>query len=301
MKRSFTMIWMIAVAAVAGTGAAQAELPRVVVSIEPLHALVSGIMDRVAIPELLVRGTVSPHDYRLRSSQKRKLSEADLVIWAGDGLDDFMAEAVADLPETTRVIKITDLDLPVKLPLRTTGMWTKDPVPEDGTVDPHLWLDTDNAAALVDAFSRALIEIDRTHKIDYGRNARTINARLGGLHRQLRRALGPYRGIPFVTQHDALQYLEQKYGLEAIGALMTGPVSLGSTDHIDELIEEAEALDARCVLVQPQFEDLMNGGVAEGDALRAVEIDPLHSDQRGLNAYFEMMRTLPKAVAACIG
>jgi len=302
MRRALSPLWILAAAVLGFAGPALAEAPRVVISVQPIHALVSGLMDRVAIPDLLVRRDASPHDYRLRASQKRKLAEADLVVWVGDGLDDFMAEAIAELPPATRVIKITDLDLPVRLPLRTSDLWRKDGPAAGERTDPHVWLDTDNAAVIVAALSRALIGLDRAHKIDYGRNDETIRARLGGLHRQLRRALNPYRGIPIIVQHDAFQYLEQRYGLEVIGAVMTGS---GSGDapppaHVEELVDEATALDAGCLMAQPQFNRGGADAFAAEAGLRVVDMDPLHADQRGISVYFEMMRALPKAIAACL-
>ncbi len=257
-------------------------------------------MDRVANPDLLARGKASPHDYRLRASQQQLLAEADLVIWAGDGLDDFMADAMANLPPTARVIKVTDLDLPVRLPPRTTGLWRKDGPSGDGQVDPYVWLDTVNAVAIAEAIARALIDLDREHKINYVRNRDTVSARLGGLDRQLRRALEPFKGVPFIVQNDAFQYLERRYGLDFVGALETGhDGGTASDDHLAELIEEAEILGIACVLAQPQFDRAAVDSFAADAGVEIVDMDPLYADQRGVNAYFEMMRTLPKALAAC--
>jgi zinc transport system substrate-binding protein len=294
-------IWVVAAAVLGFPGTGRAEAPQVVVSVQPIHALVSGVMNRVAIPDLLVRRGASPYDFKLRASLRRKLAEADLVVWVGGGLDDFMVEAIADLPPTTRVIKITDLGLPVTLPLRTTGLWRKDDPAAGARIDPHVWLDPDNATAIVDIVARALTEIDRLHKIDYSRNREIVGSRLGGLHRQLRLALDRYGDIPFVVQHDAFQYLEQRYGLEIIGALMTGTADGGMPppDHVEELADEAVALDAGCVMAQPEFDPAIAGDFAAAAGLDVVPMDPLFFDSTGLAAYFDMMRALPKAVAAC--
>ena len=52
--------------------AAAAE-PKVVVTIKPLHALVAQVMAGVGVPELLVKGSASPHTYALRPSETRAL------------------------------------------------------------------------------------------------------------------------------------------------------------------------------------------------------------------------------------
>ena len=43
--------------------------PKVVVTIKPLHALVAQVMAGVGVPELLVKGSASPHTYALRPSR----------------------------------------------------------------------------------------------------------------------------------------------------------------------------------------------------------------------------------------
>ena len=300
MKYALTTIWMITAAVLGNPAIAQVDGPRVVVSVQPIHALVSGIMARVAIPDLLVRRGASPYDFRLRASQRRLLAEADLVIWVGGGLDDFMIEAIAELPPTTQVIKIIDLDLPVKLPPRTTGLWRKD-TPAAGRIDPHVWLDIENARAIAVAVARALARYDRLNKIRYGRNREIMGSRLGGLHRQLRLALDRFGDLPFVVQHDAFQYLERRYGLESIGAVMTGTSAeaVPPADHIEELVEEAEAVAAGCVMAQAEFDPAIADAFAATAGLDVIPMDPLFADATGLDAYFSMMRALPKSVAAC--
>ena len=54
--------------------------PSVAVDIAPLHSLVSQVMDGVGSPDLLIPAEASPHDYRLRPSQAKALSEADVVL-----------------------------------------------------------------------------------------------------------------------------------------------------------------------------------------------------------------------------
>ena len=62
---------------------ASATIPRVAVSIAPLHSLVSALMQGVAEPDLLIPPGQSPHGYQLRPSETRQLSAADLVVWVG--------------------------------------------------------------------------------------------------------------------------------------------------------------------------------------------------------------------------
>ena len=70
---------------------AHAEI-NVVSSVKPLHSLVSGVMEGVARPDLIVKGSASPHTYSLRPSQARQLEDADLVFWMGHELESFLEQ-----------------------------------------------------------------------------------------------------------------------------------------------------------------------------------------------------------------
>ncbi len=61
--------------------------PEIVVSIQPLHSLVAGVMHGVSEPYLLLKGRQSPHHFQLKPSDARRISNADLVIWVGPLLE----------------------------------------------------------------------------------------------------------------------------------------------------------------------------------------------------------------------
>ena len=88
-----------------------AEAPRVVVSIKPLHALVSEVMSGVGEPMLLFSNSASPHDTRLRPSRVRALSRAQLVVWVGPALERSLASTLVNINSANRH-GLAALDLP---------------------------------------------------------------------------------------------------------------------------------------------------------------------------------------------
>ena len=81
----------------AGTLAARAEAPDVVVSIKPIHSLVAAIMQGVGEPGLIVEGAASPHTYSLKPSNAAALQDADVVFWVGHGLEAFLEKPLESL------------------------------------------------------------------------------------------------------------------------------------------------------------------------------------------------------------
>jgi len=73
--------------------------PNVVVSIKPIHSIVSALMEGVSSPQLLLESSDSAHTFHLKPSQLTLLSNADLVITIGDGFE-------TGLKKTLRNIKV---------------------------------------------------------------------------------------------------------------------------------------------------------------------------------------------------
>ena len=80
--------------------AAQADAPRVITDIAPVHSLVSMVMEGVGTPELLLAQGASPHDFSLRPSHARALQQADLVIWTGADLSPWLGDVLTSLAPT---------------------------------------------------------------------------------------------------------------------------------------------------------------------------------------------------------
>ena len=75
---------------------------KVVVSIKPVHSLVSYVMDGVGKPSLLVDGSASPHTFQLKPSHATMLQEADLVFWIGEDLESFLKDPLDSIANESR-------------------------------------------------------------------------------------------------------------------------------------------------------------------------------------------------------
>ena len=98
------------------------ESPQVAVSIKPIHSLVSGIMDGVGTPQLIVKSG-SPHGYTLRPSEARTLSHADLVIWVGHELESFLDKPLKTLAKDAKKLELADQLAGSLLTKRDFGNW----------------------------------------------------------------------------------------------------------------------------------------------------------------------------------
>ncbi|EHQ51558.1 periplasmic solute binding protein [Ectothiorhodospira sp. PHS-1] len=295
--------------------------PRVVVSIPPIHNLVSGIMEGVAEPVLLVPGGASPHDYALRPSDMRHLQSAQVVIWVGRDLEGFLERPLARLPESvTKVTLLKDAHL-VRHELREGGIWDRH---DHGhghdhnhghshshshshghdhhhDVDSHVWLSPENAARIVRHVADVLADKDPDHADRYGENRDRILARLETLDATLQARLEPVRGRPFIVLHDAYQYFERHYGLTPAGSVTVDPARPAGARRIQEIRQRIQDSDAICVFSEPQFRPAIVETLIDGTGARTGVLDPLGADlPAGVGSYFQLLENLGQSLVDCL-
>ena len=112
------------------------------------------------------------------------------------------------------------------------------PTMRAGTIndmDGHIWLDPENAKAIVDYLAAVLI---RRAPADAGKvkaNAARLKSELDALTAAIAVETQPLKGKPFVVFHDAYQYFESRFGLDAVGSITVNPEIQPSAKRLSEL------------------------------------------------------------------
>jgi zinc transport system substrate-binding protein len=288
------------------------ELPSVVVSIKPVHALVAGVMQGVAEPKLLIKGGSTPHNYSLRPSEARALARADLVVWIGPQLESFLEKPLDNLGKNARHLTLLGVIEGPLLELREGGVWEghhsehetehhdhetehhEDNNDEHGyEVNPHVWLNPLLAKQIVSKVARVLSELDPAHQQHYAENSFRLRAKLDKLHKELKTRLTPVKAASYIVFHDAYHYFESAYGLNAVGSITVDAERAPGAKRIAEIRAKIIALQARCVFSEPQFESRLVETVIEGTGAKTGVLDPLGVDLAPEeNSYFVLLNNL---------
>ncbi len=285
-----------------------AAAPSVVVSIAPIHSLVAGVMDGVATPELLVSGNSSPHGYMLKPSQVRSLQRADMIVWVGESVEGFMLRSLANYDDSKTIIKLMDSEGMRLFDGREAGVWQTDQANhghddqhDHGKTDGHLWLDPQNAKTIVKVIVAQLSSLDLQHADTYQTNGERLLQALSELDQQLKQKLAAVSQTPYLVFHDAYQYLERRYGLMPIGAIMVGAEHKPGARRMKQVRERVKTEQARCVFSEPQFPSKLIQIVVEGTSLKAATLDPMGMDlEPGKRLYFDLMQNIGQGLVECL-
>ncbi len=303
MKRVVQIISISVMAfgwAVIGIDAGEKRL-RVVASIKPVHSLAAVVMEGAGSPRLLVRGAASPHTYTLRPSDAAALQRADLVFWVAEAMEMFLTKPLAALPSKARVVQLSAVPGITLLPVRDGGLWPEeeegDHHEEEGSIDMHIWLDSENAEAMVQAVAAALGAADPDRASLYQSNARGVRRRIQAMDAELRSRLRPVGDVPYVVFHDAYQYFERRYGLNPVTSISMGSGKSQGARRILEIQKWIRRARVVCVFAEPQFKPALIETVIEGTGIRTATLDPLGADlDPGPEQYFQMMRNMGESL-----
>jgi zinc transport system substrate-binding protein len=288
-----------------------AEPPRVVVSIAPMHSLIAGLMKGITTPELLVKGGTSHHGFSLRPSQIRTITQANVIFWLGAEAETFLKRPLANARPEQRVFNLTQSPGLTLLGTRSGQKWqakhdeessgSHDHRYEDEATDPHIWLDPLNAQVIVKTATVVLIEADPERADQYQENSDRLLFRLQNLDMEMRNAVALARGKPYLVFHDAYQYFEHRYGLNAAGAISISPERRPGAKRLREIQRTLKEINAHCIFVEPQFpSNFLQAIVGEGEYYTGT-LDPLGIDiPPGPDMYFILIRRLSSTLVACL-
>ncbi|WP_067222561.1 zinc ABC transporter substrate-binding protein [Stappia indica] len=171
-----------------------------------------------------------------------------------------------------------------------------------GAFDAHIWLDPENAKAMVNEIAEALSEADPDHTAAYEANAAKTVERIETMRADIDARLTPLRGKGFIVFHDGYQYFEKRFDVTASGSITVSPEVMPGAERVAEIKARIGELGATCVFAEPQFEPKLIQVVTEGTAARSGVLDPLGAELAdGPDLYFGLIDGLASSMEQCLG
>lgn len=294
---------------------AWAEPPQVVVDTPVTASLVSMVMGDLGQAQILLPQGASAHHHQMRPSDAQGLQRADLLIWTGPELTPWLDRAAGSVAGNAAQLRL--LDVPGThlrgYGVKGEGRHSHDDhaqearhdhghAHQDGSVDPHAWLDPGNAPVWLEAIAATLANADPGNADTYGANAAAAAARLRDVEADLQQRLAPHRDATFVVFHDAYGYFTDHFGLKPALAISLGDASTPSAARLAEIRSQIAATDARCAFPEYGSDAMLVQTVVEGMPVRiGAELAPEGSSKdAGADLYVALLTGLTNALDDCL-
>ena len=313
---------------------ANAEL-KVVTSIKPIHSLASYLMDGIGKPELIVDGYASPHGFSMKPSHAKMLQNADLIFWVGEDLENFLEKPLKSIAKKAEKIELIEIKGLNVLKFRERNIFDEHDHDHDdhgkkeddhddhdhddhgkkeehddhddhdgheghahGEFDPHIWLDTMNAKAMLNEMAEHLIENDPKNEAKYKSNLDKALKDIDKLTIEVMTELN--NSVSSIVFHDAYQYFEKRFNVNVLGAFTVNTDVMPGAEQLAEIREIIEHDKVACVFSEPQFNRDIINAVAKDMKIKTGVLDPLGATlDSGKDLYFKLIRNMSASFKGC--
>jgi zinc/manganese transport system substrate-binding protein len=153
-----------------------------------------------------------------------------------------------------------------------------------GETDPHYWMTASNAIVMVQNARAALVEVAPEDAEGIEERAAALIARLEAADDEVRRLIDeiPQDQRKLVTDHDAMGYFVDEYGLTFVGSIFPSldVSSEPSARDVELLVQEIRAAGVTAIFTESSVNPRLARAIADEAGARLVT-EPIYTDSLG--------------------
>jgi zinc/manganese transport system substrate-binding protein len=296
MKKTITsslLAFATLAVAMAQSPAPKAEKLNIVTSFLPVQSHTLAIAgDHANVKQLLAKDT-GPHDFQLTPADVKKLSDADLLIINGAGIEEWLGELIKKSGNKNLVVVDTSnginlVESPEEIEIGHSHSHAHDHDHGDGA-NPHIWLDPVIAKKQAANIVAALQKADPANASAYAQNGKVYEAKLSALDSDYRSTLAPLPNKNLVTFHDAFPYLAARYKLNYVGAISEFPEKDPTPKQLAALVDKIRSLKVGVLFAENGYAPGLLKKIAGETGAKVSELDTLEVGQGTPTAYLDRM------------
>ena len=325
-----------------------ADTKGVITTIQPINSLVSAVIGDTGKTISLIPADISPHEYKLKPSDAKKMQEANIIFFVSNHLESSVTKVFKNLPKNIKIINLLEETGIEHLAIRDNEAWERhdhhghddhddhdkhgkkhddhddhdkhakkhddhddhdkhgkkhdDHDDHESKDDVHIWLSPDNAIKIVEKVNKELTLLFPDNASKYSENSNKMIDKIQKLKNELAKDLAPIKEKPYVVFHDAYQYFEKTFDLNAVGSVALEGDIASSPKQISFIKDKIKKLNASCVFQEPQFDSKLVKIVVEGTNAQIGTLDPLGVNISGKeNFYIQLLKNMAKSLKECLG
>lgn len=270
---------------------------RIVTSFYPVYVLTINLTDQISdieVDSLTDFSSGCLHDYQLTTNDMRLLSNADVFIINGGGMEEYLEDVISNYPH------LTIINLSKNIPMIES-------LEHEGEHNPHVWLDPELYMKQIENARDGLIEYinnlasesissDIAEKINS--NASNYLKKVGDIADDMNGLINIARdmsekdniSIKVVVFHDSISYFANKAGLEVAFSLEIHDDTPLSAGKIAEVIDLINKENIRYLFTEHLHDDTISDRIKEETNAGVYKIDTAVTGEVDKDSYLRAMR-----------
>ena len=311
------------------------ETTGVISTIQPINSLVSAVIGNTGKSITIIPSEQSPHDFKLKPSDVKLLQNGNIIFYVSNHLESSITKVFKNLPKNIKLINLMEESGVNHLAIRDNDAWERhdhhghddhddhdkhgkkhddhddhdkhgkkhdDHDDHEKEDDVHVWLSPDNAIKIVQKVNKVLsLYFPENSKI-YNDNTTKFIDKIRNLKMELVKELSPIKNKPYIVFHDAYQYFEKTFELNAVGSVALEGDIASSPKQISFIKDKIVKSKASCVFQEPQFDSKLVKIVVEGTDAKIGTLDPLGVNiSENKDFYLQLITNMAKSLKECLG
>lgn len=310
-KYIFVLIMLLAIAVAGGiftTAYVRQEEQRgtdgtikVVTSFYPIYIATENVIGNnpnVTLQNLSEPQTGCMHDYQLTPQDMILLSNADIFIVNGGGIEGFLTEVAKEYPDLTIIYATDGLELlgeeehseEEHIHEHEEAHGEEEHTHEHGEENAHAWMNTELYAGMVQNIAEGLSQADRERQETYQENAVKYCEKIQKLTDQIEELKKELSEREVIIFHEAYEYVAQQYGMHVAYCLDLDEERQVSAGEVAEVMEQIQENQVSVVLAEELYGKSMGDTVEKEGECKVYYLDSLTRGAYEKDSYLNVMQ-----------
>ena len=279
------------------------DMLTVVTSFYPMYIAALNIVDGVdgvRLENLSEPQTGCLHDFQLTPEDMKLLSNADVFVINGGGIESFMSDVAKAYPKLDVVEACEDVallsedadaesDSDHDHDHDTDAESDSDHDHDHGDENAHAWMSVPRYRTMVQTIASRLAEKDAKHADEYYANAKAYDAKLAVLEEKIDSLKSLTGGQNIIIFHEAYEYVADDFSMNACYLLDLDEERSVSAGEVKQVIGAIKDDGVSVILAEELYGKSMGDTVSRETDVHMVYIDPLNRGEYDKDSYLDGM------------
>ncbi len=247
----------------------------VVATIFPVYDMARAVGGDNAVYEILVAPGTESHSFEPTPRDIEILQQADIFIMSGGGMEPWAKDILSGVNNPN--LLVVDASSGIVL-LKTTGGSGRGATGGgggEGTVDPHYWLDFDDAKKELDTITSAFVAKDGAHAAEYEERSVAYKKEFDDLDALYQNGLKDCTNREIISSgHFSFGYLAHRYGLSLVSVFGISPDAEPTPERVRSVISLIKEKDVKYIFAEEMVEPLVAETIREETGAEILFLSP---------------------------
>lgn len=271
-------------------GMEASENMKVVASFYPVYIAADNVIadiEGVELTSLTQPTTGCLHDYQLSPQDLVNLSNADVLIVNGGGIEQFLGDVIAQYPGLTIITASEGAEF-------LCGDMENHNHDEEEShnheMNGHIWMNIELYQGETEHIAAELSRLDPAHEKEYQSNADRYLTQLDELKQAAAEIAALAGGGKVVLFHEAFAYLADELGMETVYTMELEEDTALSAGETGSLISMIWEENAEFIFVEARYGTKIGETIASETKASVYVLDPLITGDGSRDSYIKNMR-----------